>query len=135
LHRPSLHATSMQGKNKYMGVRRLPKLNCRELEKPEPRAVQGHRRTKYCHTVGCWHYSTRNLSYLRSQTKAQVLLKASSCSFTSQFLKDRADSRISTGIYGTSLGTVNLVAPIDRNFIDISAIIRFRLCTFELPIE
>jgi hypothetical protein len=36
---------------------------------------------------------------------------------------------------GTSLGTVNLVAPIDRNFIDISAIIRFRLCTFELPIE
>jgi hypothetical protein len=35
----------------------------------------------------------------------------------------------------TSLGTVNLVAPIDRNFIDISAIIRFRLCTFELPIE
>jgi hypothetical protein len=36
---------------------------------------------------------------------------------------------------GTSLGTVNLVAPIDRNFIDISAIIRLRLCTFELPIE
>jgi hypothetical protein len=36
---------------------------------------------------------------------------------------------------GTSLGTVNLVAPIDRNFIGISAIIRFRLCTFELPIE
>jgi hypothetical protein len=35
----------------------------------------------------------------------------------------------------TSLGTVNLVAPIDRNFIDISAIIRLRLCTFELPIE
>jgi hypothetical protein len=37
--------------------------------------------------------------------------------------------------YCTSLGTVNLVAPIDRNFIDISAIIRFRLCTFEWPIE
>jgi hypothetical protein len=36
---------------------------------------------------------------------------------------------------GTSLGTVNLVAPINRNFIDISAIIRLRLCTFELPIE
>jgi hypothetical protein len=35
----------------------------------------------------------------------------------------------------TSLGTVNLVAPIDRNFIDISAIIRLRLCTFELSIE
>jgi hypothetical protein len=35
----------------------------------------------------------------------------------------------------TSLGTVNLVAPIERNFIDISAIIRLRLCTFELPIE
>jgi hypothetical protein len=26
-----------QGKNKYMGVQ-IPKLNCRELEKPEPRA-------------------------------------------------------------------------------------------------
>jgi hypothetical protein len=32
-------------------------------------------------------------------------------------------------------GTVNRVAPIDRNFIDISAIIRFRLCTFQWPIE
>jgi hypothetical protein len=38
-------------------------------------------------------------------------------------------------LHSTSLGTVNLVAPIDRNFIDISAIIRFRLCTFEWPIE
>jgi hypothetical protein len=49
--------------------------------------------------------------------------------------KDATRSVLSETRPSTSLGKVNRVAPIDRNFIDISAIIRLRLRTFELPIE